>query len=127
MGPLDRRQFLKAGAAAAAAGPLISLGANAQGKPVVNLQLGWILGGNQIGEVCAKQMGFYDQEGIDLKFQSGGPNIDGWPLWRFHDSQMKNSEARKMPQSSVRRMSVMTLDRKTRASRSRAAHARAGR
>ena len=94
MGPLDRRQFLKAGAAAAAAGPLLSVGANAQGKPVVNLQLGWILGGNQIGEVCAKQMGFYDQEGIDLKFQSGGPNIDGVAVvaaGRFEVGQVSSS------------------------------------
>ena len=30
--------------------------------------------GNQIGEVCAKQMGFYDQAGIQLAFQPGGPN-----------------------------------------------------
>ena len=59
--------------------------------------------------------------------RAGGPNIDGWPLWRFHDSQMKNSEARKMPQSRVRRMSVMTSDRKTRALRARAAHAPTGR
>ena len=58
----------------------------------------------------------------------GGPNIDGWPLCRFHDSQMKNSEARKMPHSKVRRMSVMASIRKTRAAvRPRVARARAGR
>ena len=77
MGPFDRRHFLKAAACATAAGPLLSVGADAQGKPVVNLQLGWLLSGNQIGEVCAKELGYYDQEGIELKFQAGGPNIDG--------------------------------------------------
>jgi len=41
------------------------------------MQLGWILGGNQIGEVCAKQLGYYDAEGIELAIQPGGPNIDG--------------------------------------------------
>ena len=73
---IDRRKLL-AGAAALAGGAFLDFGANAASKPVVNMQLGWILGGNQIGEVCAKQMGFYDAEGIGLAIQPGGPNIDG--------------------------------------------------
>ncbi len=76
----DRRKLLQSAVAAgagAALGPLASISANAQGKPVVNLQLGWLLSGNQIGEVCAKAMGYYDAEGIELKFQPGGPSIDG--------------------------------------------------
>lgn len=75
-----RRRLLNSGAglaAGAALGPLVSVGANAQGKPTVNLQLGWLLSGNQIGEVCAKALGYYEAEGIDLKFQPGGPSIDG--------------------------------------------------
>lgn len=76
MAQMNRRQMLTM-VGAAAAGPLITIEAAAQAKPVVNLQLGWLLSGNQIGEVCAKAMGYYDQEGIDLKFQPGGPNIDG--------------------------------------------------
>jgi NitT/TauT family transport system substrate-binding protein len=43
--------------AAAAAGPLVAIEAGAQGRPVVNLQLGWLLSGNQIGEVCARRWG----------------------------------------------------------------------
>jgi NitT/TauT family transport system substrate-binding protein len=76
---VDRRTFLNlgAGAAAAGAGGLVGVSANAQGKPVVNLQLGWLLSGNQLGEACAKQLGYYEQEGISLAFQPGGPNIDG--------------------------------------------------
>jgi NitT/TauT family transport system substrate-binding protein len=76
----DRRDILKYGASAAAglaAGPLASVGVNAQGKPVVNLQLGWILSGNQLGEVCAKHAGLYEAEGVEVRFQGGGPNIDG--------------------------------------------------
>lgn len=76
----DRRKLLQSAVAAgagAALGPLASISANAQGKPVVNLQLGWLLSGNQIGEVAAKAMGYYDAEGIELKFQPGGPSIDG--------------------------------------------------
>ena len=71
------RRTVLAGGVAVAAAPFLGIEAAGQGKPVVNMQLGWILGGNQIGEVCAKAEGYYDQEGIDLKFQAGGPNIDG--------------------------------------------------
>jgi NitT/TauT family transport system substrate-binding protein len=81
-------------AAAAGAGPLVAIEAGAQGRPVVNLQLGWLLSGNQIGEVCAKAMGFYEQEGIELKFQAGGPNIDGVAVvaaGRFEIGQVSSS------------------------------------
>src|SRR6476620_9009363 len=75
---MDRRDVLKLGAGTVAFGSGAFVGiANAQGKPVVNLQLGWLLSGNQLGEACAKQLGYYDQEGIALAFQPGGPNIDG--------------------------------------------------
>src|SRR5438552_250995 len=76
---MDRRDVLKLGAGAMAfgSGAFVGVGANAQGKPVINLQLGWLLSGNQLGEACAKQLGYYDAEGIALAFQPGGPNIDG--------------------------------------------------
>ncbi len=77
---IDRRTLLKTGAALAgtsAVGSLVTVEAFGQAKPVLNLQLGWLLSGNQLGEVCAKHLGYYDAEGIDLKFQAGGPNIDG--------------------------------------------------
>jgi NitT/TauT family transport system substrate-binding protein len=95
--PFHRRDVLKLGAAAAAGfsgGNFLSLGANAQAKPAINLQLGWLLSGNQIGEVCAKAMGFYDAEGIDLKIQAGGPNIDGVAVvaaGRFETGQVSSS------------------------------------
>src|SRR5206468_2150461 len=56
-------------------------------------------------------------EGVATRAAEAGPNIDGWPLCRFHASQMKKSEARKMPQSRVRRMSVMAAFRRARAFR----------
>ena len=77
MKEIARRHFLQVAAGAAAAGTLISVDAHGQSKPTVNLQLGWLLSGNQIGEVCAKALGYYDQEGIEMRFQAGGPNIDG--------------------------------------------------
>jgi NitT/TauT family transport system substrate-binding protein len=76
------------------AGVALSVGAQAQARTTINLQLGWILGGNQIGEVCAKHMGFYEAEGLDLRFQSGGPNIDGVAIvaaGRFEIGQVSSS------------------------------------
>ncbi len=74
-----RRRLLKTSliAGGLSAGGLLSIDALAQGKTRINMQLGWITGGNQIGEVVAKRMGFYEQEGIDFAIQPGGPNIDG--------------------------------------------------
>jgi NitT/TauT family transport system substrate-binding protein len=59
------------------AGGLLAIDARAQGKARINMQLGWIVGVNQIGEVVAKRLGFYEQESIDFAIQPGGPNIDG--------------------------------------------------
>jgi NitT/TauT family transport system substrate-binding protein len=90
---IDRRDFLKTSGAAAAAG-LISVDAHSQAKPVVNMQLGWLLSGNQIGEVCAKALGLYEQEGIEMRFQAGGPNIDGVAVvaaGRFEVGQVSSS------------------------------------
>jgi NitT/TauT family transport system substrate-binding protein len=72
---IGRRTFMAS--AAAATGAFLDIEAHAQGRAVVNLQLGWLLSGNQIGEVCAKQLGFYEQEGVELRIQAGGPSIDG--------------------------------------------------
>ena len=97
MKSLDRRAFVGTAAAAASSlslGSFVGFGANAQGKPVVNLQLGWLLSGNQIGEVAAKAQGLYEQEGIELKFQAGGPNIDGVAVvaaGRFETGQVSSS------------------------------------
>jgi NitT/TauT family transport system substrate-binding protein len=92
---LDRRTLLKASAAAAAGtGMMVDVGASAQGRAIINLQLGWILGGNQIGEVCAKQLGYYNAEGLDLRIQPGGPNIDGVAVvaaGRFEIGQVSSS------------------------------------
>ena len=74
-----RRRLLKTSllAAGLGSGGLLSIDALAQGKAKINMQLGWIVGVNQIGEVVAKRLGFYEQEGIDFAIQPGGPNIDG--------------------------------------------------
>lgn len=41
------------------------------------MQLGWLVGGNQLGDVAAKRLGYLDEEGIRLEIHPGGPNIDG--------------------------------------------------
>lgn len=92
--PLDRRNFLRYAGATAFSGPLLSIDARAQGKTTVNMQLGWIAGGNQIGEVCAKALGYYDAEGIDMRIQPGGPNVDGVAVvasGRFQVGQVSSS------------------------------------
>ncbi len=92
-----RRDLLGATLAAgglAGAGSFLSVNAFAQEKAKVNLQLGWITGGNQTGEVVAKRMGFYDQEGIDFAIQPGGPAIDGVAIvaaGRFEVGQVSSS------------------------------------
>ena len=89
---MDRRRFLMT---SAAAGTCIGItGAHAQGRPVMNLQIGWLPSGNQIGEICAKQLGYYEAEGIELKLQPGGPNIDGVAVvasGRFELGQVSSS------------------------------------
>ncbi|MDP9902844.1 ABC transporter substrate-binding protein [Variovorax ginsengisoli] len=74
-----RRRLLKTSllASGLSAGALLSIDALAQGRTRINMQLGWITGVNQIGEVVAKRLGYYEQEGIDFLIQPGGPNIDG--------------------------------------------------
>lgn len=92
--PRNRRVFLQSAAAMALAGPLLSFEASAQGKAIVNMQLGWIVGGNQIGEVCAKALGYYDAEGIEMRIQAGGPNVDGVAIvasGRFEVGQVSSS------------------------------------
>lgn len=74
-----RRRLLKTSLAAGglAAGGFLSIDALAQGKTRINMQIGWIPSGNQVGEIVAKRLGFYEQEGIEFALQPGGPNIDG--------------------------------------------------
>lgn len=91
---LTRRRTLQLAGAAVLGSGLVGVDAGAQGRAVVNLQLGWLLSGNQLGEACAKQLGYYDQEGIELRFQAGGPSIDGVAIvasGRFEVGQVSSS------------------------------------
>src|SRR5918992_694124 len=93
---VDRRTVLKGGAAtAAAAWAAFPSGVFGQGKTqTVNMQLGWLAGNNQLGEVAAKHLGYFEEEKIDLKIQPGGPNIDGIAIvasGRFELGQVSSS------------------------------------
>jgi NitT/TauT family transport system substrate-binding protein len=76
---LHRRSLLKGAAATSlAAVTLLPAGGFAQGKSqTVNLQLGWLAGNNQIGEVSAKHLGYFEEEKLNVVIQPGGPSIDG--------------------------------------------------
>lgn len=77
--PLSRRQLMQsaiAGSASLAMPALVSSRAFAQ-SDAVNMQLGWIISGDQIGDVVAHELGYFEEEGIDFTIQPGGPNIDG--------------------------------------------------
>jgi NitT/TauT family transport system substrate-binding protein len=73
---VGRRTLLQAGAGLATAlvAPIKPVSAQ---TTALNMQLGWLGGGNQLGEVCAHQLGYFKEEGLDLHIQPGGPNNDG--------------------------------------------------
>ena len=76
---VSRRTLLTGSAATvAAAASLLPAGGFAQAKvQTVNLQLGWLASNNQIGEVAAKHLGYYEEEKLNVVVQPGGPSIDG--------------------------------------------------
>lgn len=73
---LGRRSVLQAGAGLAVT--LVTLSDRATAETAgLNMQLGWLGGGNQLGEACAHQLGYFKAEGLDFHIQPGGPNNDG--------------------------------------------------
>lgn len=77
---LNRRAFLKAGAAVAAFGPGMQLfagGANAADKVVI--QYDWLMSNGQIGDVVALAKGHFEEAGIAVEFSPGGPNSSTVP------------------------------------------------
>lgn len=96
--PFSRRSLLKSGAALAgalAAPTVLTRGVFAQsGTKTINMQLGWLGGGNQLGEVAAKHLGYFEEEKLDFVIQPGGPSIDGVAIvasGRFEIGQVSSS------------------------------------
>ncbi len=72
---LLRRSLIMSAAASAA---MIGIpDAKSAALQPLEMQLGWIGGGNQLGEVAGLQLGYFAEEGLDLKIIPGGPNNDG--------------------------------------------------
>jgi NitT/TauT family transport system substrate-binding protein len=78
---LNRRSLLKTmGAAAglAGTGSLISISRSAAADSYkVSMQLGWLAGNGNLGEICADKLGYFADEGLEFEIVPGGPNIDG--------------------------------------------------
>ncbi len=76
---LSRRRILQYGGAlgAAAASSFISVRSLAADAVEVNMQLGWLASNGILGEVCAKRLGYYAEEGVELSVTPGGPGVDG--------------------------------------------------
>jgi len=77
-----RRDVLRAGAVLTAglACPLIMPArtfAQPAGTQTINMQLGWLANNNQLGEIVAKRLGYFEEERINFAIQPGGPSIDG--------------------------------------------------
>ncbi len=77
-----RRHVLRAGAVLTAglACPLILPArtfAQPAGTQTINMQLGWLANNNQLGEIVAKRLGYFEEERINFTIQPGGPSIDG--------------------------------------------------
>src|SRR5258707_2013763 len=93
--PITRRAVLGGAAAVGLAGWAIPRGVFAQAKTqTVNLQLGWLAGNNQLGEIAAKHLGYFEEEKLNLAIQPGGPNIDGVAIvasGRFEVGQVSSS------------------------------------
>jgi NitT/TauT family transport system substrate-binding protein len=73
---LPRRRLLGA-AGAAMTGAMIGVPRLGHAATTVTLQIGWIASGNQLGEIVAKQLGYFGDAGLALEILPGGPNNDG--------------------------------------------------
>jgi NitT/TauT family transport system substrate-binding protein len=92
---LTRRTMLGRSAAllagAAAGGGIVSVARSARGATSeVTFQLGWIMSNGQIGEVAGRSRGYFEAEGINLKFAPGGPNVDGVAIVAAGSAQVGN-------------------------------------
>ena len=74
-----RRRLMQASLVMGGLGALLSVRAAAAQRSAISMQLGWVPGGGQVGEVVAKRLGFYEREGIDLKIEPGAQY-----RWRGH-------------------------------------------
>lgn len=80
---LKRRAFL-AGAGglglALAGGAFVAInGRKSGGKAEISIQYDWLMSTAQVGDVIARDKGFFDAEGLSVSFATGGPNAQTVP------------------------------------------------
>ena len=76
---ISRRKLIKQAAgltALASAGTLVTVASQGAMK-TVGMQLGWLASNGILGEVVAKRLGIFKDEGLDLEVVPGGPGVDG--------------------------------------------------
>jgi NitT/TauT family transport system substrate-binding protein len=82
---VSRRDLLRisAGAFAALSGgarAFLKIGkADAAGVKPMLVQYDWLIGNGQIGDIVAKEKGFFADEGLDVTLRGGGPNAQTLP------------------------------------------------
>ncbi len=82
---MSRRDFLRDSAAAAAlgsvaSGAFVTFGpARASDTKAMLVQYDWLLGNGQIGDIVAKEKGFFAEEGLEVTLGGGGPNAQTLP------------------------------------------------
>ena len=86
---LGRSAALLAGMAAGGGVLSVARGVRAATSEVT-FQLGWIMSNGQIGEVAGRSLGYFEAEGINLKFAPGGPNVDGVAIVAAGSAQVGN-------------------------------------
>lgn len=78
---ITRRTLIHAGATglAALAMPTIiaSRGFAQTGTQKISLQLPYMISNNVIGHIVAEELGFFEEEGIEVEMTPGGPSLDG--------------------------------------------------
>jgi len=78
---LSRRSLLKtmsAAAGLAGTGTFINISPGlAQDTFKVSMQLGWLAGNGNLGEIAADKLGYFAEEGLEFDIVPGGPNVDG--------------------------------------------------
>lgn len=78
---VSRRSLLKTMGAAtglAGAGAFVTVSRGmAADMFKVSMQLGWLAGNGNLGEIAADRLGYFAEEGLELEILPGGPNVDG--------------------------------------------------
>jgi NitT/TauT family transport system substrate-binding protein len=81
-GQISRRSFLKSCAAGlVCGGAFVTLPKSGRtaGTQELHVQLDWLMSNGQTGDVVALKKGFFEEEGLNVVFQPGGPNAQTAP------------------------------------------------